>query len=85
VAKNEAREAFNVKESAAYIVELDAQVVEQGVLEASRAVTSLREKLHDKLRKELREEGFDTSGNEDDDDDLDIDELADIPTDEQAA
>jgi hypothetical protein len=91
VAEIVAREDFDVKELAAYTTDPDTQVVEQSFLKVARAVTSLWEKIRDELRNELREEGFDTSGNEDDDDyvhldddNLDADDHTDIPTDEQA-
>jgi hypothetical protein len=83
-----AREAFNVEESAAYAVDLDAQVEEHGVLETAHAATRLQREL----REELRKEGLGAGGNEvdddyvhlDDADDLDDDDLADLPDDAEA-
>jgi hypothetical protein len=81
-----AREAFDAEETAAYAADLDAQVKEEGVLEAARAATRLREELHE----ELRAEGSGGNNNDGeyvhlDDDDLDADRLTelDLPTDEE--
>jgi hypothetical protein len=80
------REAFDAEESVAYAADLDAQVEEQGILEAARAAKRLLEEL----REELRGKGS-GSGNEDDDylhlddDELDADFLAELPTDAEAA
>jgi hypothetical protein len=78
-AKIAVREAFDAEESVAYAADLDAQVEEQGILEAARAAKRLLEEL----REELRGKGS-GSGNEDDDylhlddDELDADYLAEL-------
>jgi hypothetical protein len=78
-----ARKAFDVEESATYVADLDAQVEEQGVLEAVRTAMRLREEL----REDLREKGLGASGNEVDDDYIhldDADDLNDLPGDNEA-
>jgi hypothetical protein len=86
------RESFNAEEMCAYAVDLDAIVEEQGILEVVCTATSLWEEL----REELQEEGHNADeppdgGNkviDDDyihlDDDLDEDDLADLPDDVEA-
>jgi hypothetical protein len=91
-----ARELFDAEETTAYAADLDAQVEAQGVLDTARAVTRLRDELHN----ELRVEGSGASGNDngnyneyvhldkdDLDDDFDADDLAylELPTNEEAA
>jgi hypothetical protein len=86
-AKIAAREAFDAEEAVTYAADLDTQVEEQGVLEAARATTRLREELC----QELREKGSSACGSKDDDeylhlddDDMDADFLAELSTDPEA-
>jgi hypothetical protein len=83
-----AREAIVAEEAAAYAADLYAHVEEQGVLETTHTTTRLREELP----RELRAEGSGTGGKADDDDyvhldndDLDANFLADLPTIAEAA
>jgi hypothetical protein len=77
------RPSTSRREAAAYSADLYAHVEEQGILETTHATTRLREELP----RELREEGSSIGGNADDDnyihldnDDLDANFLADLPT-----
>jgi hypothetical protein len=87
-----ARALFDAEEAASYAADLDARVEEQDVLDTARAATC----LGGELREELRAEGSDAGGTEEEyvhlddinlNDDLDVDDLAylELPTDEEAA
>jgi hypothetical protein len=76
------REAFDAKETTAYTPNLDALVEEQDILEAAHMATSLREELHEELRKKGPDNNDDYVHL--DDDNLDTDDLFDLPDNTEA-